>query len=122
MKVFYFPLNLSYFVVCLIVKFSKLLFIRTLQGKYVEAPRFGGSRDGDGKGEKGGDDMTSDAEDEIEDHVERQPNRAADEGYSSPSIDLKVGDPPGVAETTSIGPMENQCTVLNVEFDVKTAF
>ena len=29
-KVLYFPLNLSYFVICLIVEFCKLLFIHTL--------------------------------------------------------------------------------------------
>ena len=71
-KVFYFPLNLSYFVVWLIVEFSKLLFIRILQGKYVDAPWFGGTWDGNDEGEGGGDDMTSDDEDDIEYHVEQQ--------------------------------------------------
>lgn len=70
-KVRYFPLNLCYFVVCLIVQFSKLLFIRMLQGKYAEAPRFGGSRYGDGKGKGGSDNMTSNDHDDTEDHVKR---------------------------------------------------
>lgn len=86
----------------------------------MQAPRFGGFGDGDGKGEGGSDDMTSDADDDTEDYVQRQSDRANGEGFSASSVDLKVGNPLGVAETTSIGPVEDQCTVPDVWADVDT--
>lgn len=48
-------------------------YLRELsKGKYVDAPWFGGTWDGNDEGEGGGDDMTSDDEDDIEYHVEQQ--------------------------------------------------
>lgn len=73
-KVRYFPLYLSYLIVCIKILFAKIFFTHMLQDKYVESPQFSGSQDGDedGEGDDGSDDMTSDADNFSSDHVNWQ--------------------------------------------------
>lgn len=79
----------------------------------MELPHFGGSRDGDGEGDDGSDEMTSNVNNFTSDHVDWHYVRTLREGSSVPYgggsfVDKQSDDPQGVPDTTNIGPMDDQ--------------